>query len=338
MTHHRPAGRRRAALTLAVLTPVVAELGLGSTPMHLAFLLLLWLPIYGAGVLLIREAVRRVGGGWASLVLLGVAYELVEDGIGLQALSSPHLYGAAGWAPRLFGLNTAYWEVNVVYHVVFSVLVPIALTDLIFPAHADRPYLKRGGLVGVAVCAVVGVALLRVSVPPSQDPGYVAPAWVLLGCVAAVALLAVVALRVLPRRAARPLPAGPAPAPWLAAAVGAGATLVFFALAYPAFGAKQPAFTHGAWALVPMAVAALVAAGTTLLVYRWSGRRGWNDRHRIRLVGGALLAHTAYGVAGVVHTLFDRVGLAVLGLLTLALLAALDRRRTPALPQPAAAR
>lgn len=63
-------------------------------------------------------------------MLLGVGYELVEDGLGLQALTSPHLYGAANWAPRLFGLNTAYWEANVAYHVVFSVLIPIALTDL----------------------------------------------------------------------------------------------------------------------------------------------------------------------------------------------------------------
>jgi hypothetical protein len=337
MTSPPPPGRRRAAATLVVLTPLVAELGLGSTPMHLAFLLPLWLPIYAAGVLLVREAVRRCGGGWPSLVLLGVAYELVEDGIGLQALTSPHLYGAAGWAPRLFGLNTAYWEANVVYHVVFSVLVPVALTDLAFPAHRDRPYLKRGGLVATGICALVGVGLLRVSVPPSQDPGYVAPAWVLLGCVATVTALAVVALRVLPRRTRRrtvdgAVPSavrhrpGPTPAPWMAGTVAGLATLAFLALSFPFGGARQPAFTHGAWALVPMAAAALVAVAAGWRVVRWSRTAGWRDRHRLWVVGGPLVAHTAFGAAAVVDTAVDRIGLACFGVLTVVLLVALARR------------
>jgi hypothetical protein len=321
-----PAGRKRAALTLAVITPVVAELALGSTPLHLAFLLPLWLPIYGAGVLLIREVVRRCGGGWPSLLLLGVAYELVEDGLGLQALTSPHLYGAAGWSPRPFGLNAAYWEANLAYHVVFSVLIPIALTDLVFPAHRDRPYLRRGGLVGIAVCAVLGVGLLRVSVPPSQDPGYTAPLWATLGCVLAVAVLAVVALRVLPRRALPRSPGTGVPAAPVVGACGAGATLAFMALIFPFGGAKQPAFTHGLWVLLPMAAAAAVALGSLWVLARWSRAAAWGDRHRLWLIGGALLAHTAFGAVGVVHTALDRVGLVALAALTAVLVAALLRR------------
>src|SRR5215472_9464989 len=176
---------RRAALTLVVLGPLVAELAFGSTPLHFAYLLLLWLPIYGAGVLLIREAVVRAGGGWPSILLLGVAYELVEDGIGLQALSSPHLYHAADWGPRLLGLNTTYWEVNVVYHVVFSIAIPILLVDQIFPSGRGRPYLGRFGLAVTAAVALLGVAILRVTVPFSQDPGYTAPWVVSAGCAGA---------------------------------------------------------------------------------------------------------------------------------------------------------
>ena len=325
MDTRRP-GRKRAALTLAVLTPAVAELALGSTPLHLAFLLPLWLPIYGAGVLLIREVVRRCGGGWPSLLLLGIAYELVEDGLGLQALTRPHLYGAAGWSPRPFGLNAAYWEANLVYHVVFSVLIPIALTDLIFPAPRDRPYLRRGGLVGIAACAVLGVGLLRVSVPPSQDPGYTAPLWATLGCVLAVVVLAVVALRVLPRRAPRNPASGAVPSAPVVGACGAGATLAFMALIFPFGGARQPAFTHGLWVLLPMAAAAAVALVSLRVLARWSRAAGWSDRHRLWLVGGALLAHTAFGAVGVVHTALDRAGLVALGALSALLVAALLRR------------
>jgi hypothetical protein len=340
MTSHPP-GRKRAALTLVVLTPVIAELGLGSTPMHFAYLLLLWLPIYGFGVLLIRESVRRFGGGWPSLVLLGAAYELVEDGIGLQALSSPHLYGAAGMAPRLFGLNTAYWELNLVYHVVFSVLIPIALTDLLFPALKDRPYLRRGGLAGIGVCAVLGVGLLRAAVPPSQDPGYTAPLWVLLGCVAAVAVLAVLALAVLPRRAAA-APAGTGgagaaraglmaatgvPRPWLTGVAGAVGTALYLGLFFVLNHGARPASPHGTWALVPMAAVAVLAVAACWLFARWSRSTWWHDRHRIWLLGGALVAHSVLGAIGMAHQPVDRVGLIVLAALTVALLAPLARRR-----------
>lgn len=333
MNASSPPGRKRAALTLALLTPVVAELTLGSTPPHLAFLVLLWLPVYGAGVLLIRELTRRAGGRWPSLLLLGVAYELVEDGLGLQALTSPHLYGAADWAPRLLGLNTAYWEANVVYHVVFSVLIPIALTDLVFPAHRDHPYLRRGGTIAVAVCAALGVLLLRVTVPPTADPGYTAPAAATIGSLVAVVSLGIVALRVLPRRRSRPTTTGarmPAE-PGAPQAAGAGlygfvAVFGFMALIFPFGGARQPAFTHGDWVLVPMAAAAAVGLGSLRLVERWSRAAGWDDRRRLWLIGGALVAHTAFGVIGVVHTWADRVGLLVISLLFTAVVATALRR------------
>ena len=81
----------------------------------------------------------RVGGGWPTLVVLGLVYELAEDGFGLQALTSPVMYHAAEWGPHVLGLNLTYWESQVGYHVVFSVLIPIVLTDLLFPAAGTRP-------------------------------------------------------------------------------------------------------------------------------------------------------------------------------------------------------
>lgn len=321
----------RAALTLAVLGPVVAELAFGSTPLHFAFLLVLWLPIYGAGVLLIREAAVRSGGRWPTVLLLGVAYELVEDGIGLQALSSPRLYHAADWGPRVLGLNTTYWEANLVYHVVFSVAIPILLADLIFPAWRGRPYVGRIGLGVTAVVALLGVAILRLSVPLTQDAGYAAPAPILAGCVLAVALIAVVALRLLPGRVARPGSDAPVlslTAVWL---LGAAATFAFLTLLFVFTGAHQPALLRGGWVLVPMAAAAALAAGVAWLVRRWSASRRWDDLHARWLAGGALVAHTAFGAVGVVHSTLDRVGLIILGLLTVLLLVVLTKRLVPKL-------
>ena len=334
------ASRQWAALTLVVLAPVSAELTFGAMPLHLVWLLLpLLVPMYGAGVLLIREAVRRSGGGWPSLVLLGLAYELVEDGIGLQALSSPNLYNAASWGPRVLGINTTYWESQVGYHIVFSVLIPIMLTDILFPAHRDRPYLRRGGLVGVGVCAILGVGLIRVAIPPVEDPGYQAPLPVLAGIVLATLVLAVLALRVLPGRTPPPAPGGTAPRPALAGVLAALATAGFLALLLPLGRPPQgPALGHGAGVLTQMALAAAIAITVGLLLHRWSSSDGWDDRHRIWTAGGALVSHTAFGAAVLARTTFDRVGLIVLALLVVVLLVLLGGRRgKPATGEEAAA-
>jgi hypothetical protein len=319
---------RVAALVLVLVTPLVAELAF-STPLRMAWLVLLWLPIYGAGILLVRELVRRAGRGWPSILLLGFAYELIEDGIGLQALSSPHLYHAADWGARVLGLNLPYWEVNAIYHMVFSAAIPILLVDLMFPSHRDLPYLKNFGLIVTAIVALLGLGLLRVSVPLSQDPGYVAPIWVLVGTVVAVIVLGVVALRVLPRRS-DPRTTGhtapgnvPAlPVLWAAGAVGAIAVL---GLLFPFGNATQPSFTRGWWVLVPMVVAAVLTGIAYVLVRRWTAAPGWTDRHALALAGGALVGHSLVGAAAA-NTVFDQIGLVVIAIVTAALVLLLDSR------------
>ncbi|MGR6920088.1 hypothetical protein ACU635_38140 [[Actinomadura] parvosata] len=334
-----PTGGRRAALLLAVITPVIAELTLGNPPLSQIWLMLLWIPIYGAGTVLIRELVRRRRGGWPSILLLGLAYGIVEEGLVLQALSSPTMYGVAGWAPRILGLNSAYAELNLPYHAVFSVALPILLADLAFPSLRERPYLKRTGIVVAAVVFVLGGVLLRLTVAASIDPGYQAPAGVLAAYVAAVALLAVVALRILPPRpaprmgshpapdaASRSEPSGAAPVPWVAGVLGAGVGFGYLALLFPFGGAVRPAFTHGGWVALPMLVAAAVAVGAGWLVRRWAASGGWTDRHSLFLAGGALAGHTAFGVVANAATLADKLELSALGVVTIALVALLGRR------------
>lgn len=308
-----PGGDRRAALVLVVLAPLSAEVTLGSTPLRMIWLVLLWLPIYGAGVLLIREIARRHGLRWPALLLLGLAYGIVEEGVALQALSSPGLYGAGDWAPRLLGLNSAYTGVMLPYHAVFSVAIPIALTELLFPASRTAPYLRRGGLAGTAVTAVLGVALLRVAVPPARDPGYLMPVPVLVGCALAVVLLAVAAFR-LPRTPSAPRPA---PGPWAQFAFGAVTAFGFLALLYPFGGATRPAFTHGGWTWLPMGAALVLLAGTAWLIARWG------ERHVLPLSSGALIAHTVFGAIAIPGAL---PGLIPLGLAMTAGLALLARR------------
>jgi hypothetical protein len=321
----RPRFLRRAALLLVVLTPLIAELALGSTPIRMAWLVLLWMPIYGAGVLLIRELVVRRGRGWPSILLLAVAYELLEDGIGLQALTSPHLYGAADWGARILGFNLPYWFANTAYHAVFTVAVPIALTQMLFPSHRRRPYVGRFGLAVTAVVMVLGVLVLRVSVPPSEDPGYQAPAPFLLGCVALIVAIGVLALTAVPRSAPQRIDAD-VPRPAALALASGVATLVFFALVFPMFEARQPAFTSGLFVLVPLALALIGIAFGYRYLARLSHASGWSERHALALIGGALVAHSFGGMVIMADTAVDRAGLVVIILVTIAGWALLDRR------------
>lgn len=289
-------GRLRAAWTLVLLTVCCAELSFTAVAVLQTWLLLpLLLVMYGAGVLLIREAAVRVGAGWASLVLLGVAYELAEDGIGLQALTSPDMYGAADWGWRLGGANLTYWASQLGVHVVFSVLVPILLVGLIFPSHRGRPFLRRGGLIGVGVLAVLGVAGLRVVIAGIADPGYRAPLPWIAAYLVGIAALAWIALRVVPRFPA-PQTTAPAPRPAVVGLVSAVATFVFLLLTLPlalrpGSGTILGEIVPGP---VPIVFAGLVALGTGWSVLRWSASPAWSQQHQIWMVGGILVAHTAF--------------------------------------------
>jgi hypothetical protein len=305
-------GSRKAAWTLALLTPLIAELTFGSTPVRFAYLVLLWLPIYGAGILLIRELVTRTGRGWPSILLLGLAYELAEDGLGLQALTSPNLYHAADWAPQILGFNVAYWVLNIIYHVVFSAVIPIFLANLLFPAFKDKPYLKKGGLVWVSLFAIIGVAMLRITVPLSQDPTYNQPLALILGYIVAIIAIGVVALRVLPRKQATQTTSDAVPSAKKLVAFGTVSTIGVFGLMYPFAGAHQPLFTQGAWAYVPIAIGTALAIWAYRTITKWSRSSQWNTRTALALASGALVGHTLFGLLGAKLQPVDRVGLVVM--------------------------
>jgi len=324
-------GSRKAAWTLALLTPLIAELSFGSTPIRLAYLVLLWLPIYGAGILLIRELTVRTGRSWPSIIILGLAYELAEDGLGLQALTSPHLYHAADWAPQILGFNVAYWVLNIIYHVVFSAIIPIFITNLLFPALKDKPYLKKGGLVWVSIFAVLGILMMRGTVPPSQDPTYDQPLGLVIGYVVAIIAVGFTALRVVPRKQIAAATNTPVPSATQLTAFGAVGTVVVFGLMFPFAGAHQPLFTQGAWAYVPIALGVALTAWIYRLITNWSRSAHWSSRAAIALAGGALVGHTLFGLLAAKLQIVDRIGLAVIIGLTIWLMYHLYKKQ-PAEP------
>jgi hypothetical protein len=290
---------RRAALVLAVLAPLCAEVSLGTVPVRTAWAWLVFAPIYSAGALLLREILRRTGGGYGNALLLGVAYGLVEEGLVLRSLTSPHLYGAAGWGPRVLGVNTAYTELNLVYHALFSVTIPIILVEFLF---GRAPYLRRGGVIAAGIVAVLGAALLRVSVPPAEDPGYTMPPVAIMVVVLLAAAVLTVGLRVRVKPSARRAE----PSALIVAAAAAVAAFGFLALLWPMGDATHSLSMSGA-ALI--AAAGLYAARAV----------AWTPRGLVAACFGALAGHTVFGLAGNAETLADRLFLAGVAVVTVAL-------------------
>ena len=156
----QPECRTPPALGLFFLAPLVAEFLLGNLPVTLLPALVLLAPLYGGGALLIREVTRRAGRGVPTMLVLGVGYGLLEEGIATQSLFNPHYVGAdllsVGYVPWL-GIAVPWTLFVLTLHAVGSTTVPIVMAELC-ARERTGPWLGRPGLVVTAVLLVVGIA------------------------------------------------------------------------------------------------------------------------------------------------------------------------------------
>ena len=320
-------------MVLIVMAPLVAEVLPGSTPLTMPGLVLIDLLIYGPGALLIRELVRRRGRGWASILLLGAAYGLIEEGLALQSLFNPGYNNVSQWDARLFGVNWAYAEIAIIVHIIWSAAIPILLTELLFPDRRTTPYLHRFGLIVTGIWYILGVAVVwlfsQIAFPYRVSP-------VLLGLVAVIVIvLVVIALGMFPRQESRPKRALNAPQPWVVLLVIGTGACVGQAL-NSLLWRVQPAFAQFPLVLVPMLGTLVVLAAMIWLVRNFAQARDWSDRHLLALVSGTLIAHT--GVGGLIFskTMAKGVAIGVLGLammILLVLFAVRVRHRADALAE-----
>src|SRR5262249_3412316 len=137
------------AIALYFLSPLVAEFLLGDFPVTLLPLVLLLGPMYGGGALLIRETVRRTGRGWPSMVLLALAYGIVEEAVTTESLFDPDYAHAhlldRGFVPAL-GIAVPWTIFVLTLHMVWSISTPIALAEGLVPSRRTTPWLRTPGL------------------------------------------------------------------------------------------------------------------------------------------------------------------------------------------------
>ncbi|CAM5643043.1 putative Serine/arginine repetitive matrix protein 2 [Streptomyces afghaniensis 772] [Streptomyces afghaniensis] len=286
-----PDGRRHRVapvVTLFLMAPLLGEvvgaalrLSYFVEPLRVVSILC----FYGAGVVLLREIAQRLRlNGWG-IVLLGVAYALIEEGLALQTIFNPQGMDGETMYGRAAGVNW-FWAVLVCgYHVVWSVLIPIGVVHILFPRESGSPWLSRRKLAVFGGVFALGTALFALISLLRSD--------FRLSVVEIGAVLAIVGMLTLTasRCRARDTPRVPQrlPGPMRAGWTGLGFGLVWFAFHLMAFIGGGISFVW--WVLA----AVLVAIAAAAIVARWV-RHGWTARHQLAASLGAVLAAGLFGL------------------------------------------
>jgi hypothetical protein len=289
MTERRPV---LPAIVLFVLSPVVAELLTSSSPPVLFFSpfgLPVMLALYGSGALLVRELTCRWKKGWPTLIALGAAYGIAEEGLMVRSFFDPRWpgIGLLGVYGRWGGVNWVWAVQLTLFHSLFSVTIPIILVGLLFPRSRGKSLLGTAGIIifSVLLAVVVFVAGRGLT-------SYAAPPVPYLLCLAAgigmVLVARILPEAVLPGRASDAiLSAAPRPphnrrfAPVFFYFLGLGATIVFFLLSWVVPGLPVPPLLNVALVLV-------VVSGVILGVWRLGERYSFGDMEQWALAAGAL--------------------------------------------------
>ncbi|MDA4114782.1 MAG: hypothetical protein OK474_12130 [Thaumarchaeota archaeon] len=177
--------RAHPILCLLILTPGIPEYLSSSSPVYtivlnppqFVFQLAANLGLYGPGVLLIREAIIRWNKGWGSVLLLGAAYGILEEGIALSTLFNPGAgpVGQLGYFGHWLGVSWVRSAGILPVHMIFSISIPILLLGLALPATRGKSLLSRRGIVAVAAILTADVASLFWSYFWRSTSGWVLP-------------------------------------------------------------------------------------------------------------------------------------------------------------------
>ena len=277
-TKPRPPRSLGAAISLFFLAPLVAEFLLGNLPITLLPALIMLAPMYGGGALLIRELARRAGRGWPTIVLLALAYGVLEEAFTTQSLFNPnylklnlHLLDHAYIAPLGIG---GHWTIFVLtLHVAWSISAPIALIEAAVPDRAETPWLGPIGLSITAFLFTLGI--VGMTLVSNRNDHFLSPAAQFATSGMAIAVLVVIAFVVPPTGIAAD---GWTPNPWLvgALALAAGSAVLLI-----------PA----KWGWNAVAAILLLDLGIAAAVLFWSRHSTWTLLHKLALGAGATLAY-----------------------------------------------
>ena len=267
------------ALFLFFLAPAIGELLSGSAPpveFFNPFTLLILSALYGSGAVLARELALRWNKRWPTILTLGLAYGIIEEGLMVKSFFDPNWMdlGILGTYGRLAGVNWV-WSISLtLYHATVSIAIPILLTELIYPDRRDESWIGRRGMIGLSLLLVVVGLFGALALAPYRPP-FVPYLF---------AIIATVVLYFLARKMPQSFASrkkNPRWRPLWIGMIGFLATCAFFIAgwALPELSIP-PVSTIGFLILLALGV---------LLLLRWaSGEGAWSDIGRLALASGAL--------------------------------------------------
>jgi len=273
-------------LALFILSPVIAELLFGSTPASRSSQLIFEALFYGSGVLLIRELARRRKLGWYSIILLGIAFGIIEECILLQSAFNPNFLGNDLSYGRIGGVNWVWAEYIIGYHAVWSITIPILITELIFRERRSQPWLSKTGIGITSFIYLLSSfafysTFIKLSGFTTSLVHYLCAGTLALGLVILSLCLPVKISLTSRMKTPSPIVAG------IIAFAGSMLWLVLFSLIFRQ-GAGLPA-------LVVELSGLLIVLMLCFLFSGWVNQ-DWNDHHRFFLAFGGLMASMLFGL------------------------------------------
>ncbi len=265
---------------LFFIAPVVAELVTGSTAPNNFFnplTLLVLCFLYGGGALIARELTLYWGKGWPTLLMLGLAFGIIHEGILTKSLFDPRWpdLGALATYGRLLNVNWVWSVQTLIFHALFGIAIPILIVNLLFPKRTAERWAGPRALLLLIVMFVLIVVLGTLFLYPYR-PALLPYA---LAFVAAAALILLA--RFMPRVIRVPASAS-VPQPLRFGLIGFLGTLTLFLIAW-----ILPTTLAPFWVAIGLMLVLVLAV--TFVLLRLSGNTlTWTGRHGLALVSGAL--------------------------------------------------
>lgn len=267
------------ALALFLLSPIIGELLSGSSP-PIEFFTFGWLFIvglYGSGALIVRELSVRWNKGWASILVMGAAYGIIEEGLEVKSFFDPGWVdiGPLGSYGRWAGVNWV-WSVELtIFHCLFSIAIPILLVTLLYPSRSDETWVKDRTLLALFLLLAFNVAFgFLLLTPYRPDPIAYAMAF-------GVVISLFIAARALPKRwfsESRREPSRPRRFFFLGLGFSSGLFLISWVM--PTFSLP---------AILPIIMLLFLFLGCLYYVLKISGNGWtWDSRHQLALAAGVL--------------------------------------------------
>lgn len=283
--------RLSPALWLLLGAPLLAEFLLGDYNLRQVGYLGIFVPLYGASALLVREITRRTQRGWPTMVMLALVYAMAFEGYVNQTLFNPNYAGqhllAYGFLPEL-GISLNYTTYILTLHTVWSLCSPIAVAEALAGPRWEETWLDRKGILCIGVLSLLGLTATGVS--SFKAFHFLASPLQLAMIGGLMVTCAVLAFSLFERNEeAADSTSRAAPSFWIIAL----ATFVLSSV-FQLWFHYAPGNHLDPWLGLAGFVAVIVLALTTIL--RWSNRRGWGPLHTLAAATGPILTYGWFGL------------------------------------------